>query len=313
MIDTLQSLLGTEKVTENVDLFPYLSMRLHAKAQYFYVAEQKDDLIAAVRAAHELQIRFIMLGGGSNMVFGQTLVPGLVVLNKYQEITPVASSSTTQDVRIGSGTPMALVVAKTTEQGLSGFEYHKGLPGTMGGAVYMNSKWTKPMSYVGDTLVCAELIGNHGMVKTVERPYFAFAYDYSMLQKTKELVLNATFRLTKQSVVEVQHRAEEAFAYRKQTQPFGVATCGCFFRNISKKEQETHHLATKSAGYLIDQCGLKGFSIGDFSVSPVHANFIVNAKGTTARPEDLKKLATIIKHKVYKKFGIELHEEVEVM
>ena len=165
----------------------------------------------------------------------------------------------------------------------------------------MNSKWTKPHLYVGDNLVTATLIDQEGREKKVNRAYFDFAYDQSKLQKTKEILLEAVFKLKKSAPQIVKKHANFASEYRKKTQPFGVFTSGCFFKNINGK----------SAGQLIDQSGLKGKRIGKFHVSEKHANFIIHEGG--GKPEDLKKLLLLIKSKVNDKFGVKLEEEVIVI
>jgi len=175
----------------------------------------------------------------------------------------------------------------------------------------MNSKWTHPLSYVGDSVLSGILADNQGVEKKVEKGYFAFDYDYSSLQKTHEFVISVTFRFKKTDPQTVSQRAQEALEYRSKTQPQGKSTCGCFFRNISEKEQQEHKLPTKSAGYLIEQVGMKGKSVGSFVVSDVHANFIINTGGNS-RSEDLQQLALLIKGKVRRQFGIELIEEVEI-
>jgi UDP-N-acetylmuramate dehydrogenase len=312
MKQQLEQLLGKGKIRETVDLFPYLSMRLHTTAQYFFEAQSKEDLIHVMQAIYTLKLPLIMLGGGSNAVFNRSEIQGLVVKNNYSAITALSATDTTVDIEVGSGTSMAVLVQKLTEQGLSGLEYHKGLPGTVGGAIYMNSKWTHPLCYVGDTVISAILVDSAGKEKKVDKEYFDFAYDYSILQKTHELLVSVVFRLQKKGIEVVTGRANDSIEYRKKTQPSGVATCGCFFRNISAEEQEAHNLPTKSAGYLIDKAGMKGVQIGSFKVSEVHANFIVN-QGGDARPEDLAILVEQIKTKVKAQFGIILKEEVELL
>lgn len=312
MKDKLNGLLGVGRVGENIDLFPYLSMRLHTLAEYYFEAKSKEDLIKAVKAAHTLKLPIIMLGGGSNAVFDRSEVRGLIVKNSYSSITALSATDETVDMEVGSGTNMAILVQKLAEQGLSGLEYHKGLPGTVGGAVYMNSKWLHPVSYVGDCVESAVLINREGEEKKVDKTYFAFTYDYSILQKTHELLVNVVFRLKKKDSEAILKRADESIEYRKKTQPIGVATCGCFFRNISAEEQQAHNLPTKSAGFLIDKSGLKGVQRGSFKVSDVHANFIIN-QGGDARPEDLAELIKVIKSKVKTQFGIILKEEVELL
>lgn len=312
MKNQLDELLGSGNVREQVDLFPYLSLRLHTKAQYFFEAHTKEDIIKAVQAAHTLSLPFIMLGGGSNSVFNTAEVKGLIVKNNYSSVTTILEKDLTVDVEVGAGTNMGSLVQQLTAQGLSGLEYHKGLPGTVGGAVYMNSKWTHPLCYVGDCVISATLIDREGNEKKVEKDYFQFAYDYSILQKTHELLVSVVFRLQKQAVSTITEHGNESIEYRKKTQPVGVATCGCFFRNITEEERVAHNLPYKSAGYLIDKAGMKGESVGSFKVSDVHANFIINTGGN-ARPEDLHELTQKIKAKVKDQFGIILKEEVELL
>jgi len=308
----MEDIIGKGKIREQVDLFPYLSMRLHSIAQYFFEAKTKEELLLAIQAAHKLDLPLIVLGGGSNAVFQKSQVNGLVLKNSYSSIQALAATDATVDIEVGSGTNMAVLVQNIAEQGLSGLEYHKGLPGTVGGAIYMNSKWLHPVCYVGDKLVSAILIDAEGKEKKVLREYFKFDYDFSILQETHELLISAVFRLQKNDSEIVLQRADESIEYRKKTQPSGVATCGCFFRNISAAEQKEHSLPTKSAGYLIDKAGMKGMQRGSFKVSDVHANFIINTGGD-AKPEDLVSLVKLIKQQVKEKFGVELREEVEIM
>jgi len=209
MKNQLDELLGSGKVREQEDLFPYLSMRLHTTAQYFFEAQSKEDIIAAVKVAHTLQIPLIMLGGGSNAVFNRSEVKGLVVKNNYTSIMAVSATDTSVNIEVGSGTVMAVLVQKLAEQGLSGLEYHKGLPGTVGGAVYMNSKWLHPICYVGDCVVSALLIDGEGKEKKVEKDYFAFDYDFSILQKTHEFLVSVVFQLQKKEIDVVIERAND--------------------------------------------------------------------------------------------------------
>jgi UDP-N-acetylmuramate dehydrogenase len=174
----------------------------------------------------------------------------------------------------------------------------------------MNSKWTKNLSYIGDSLISAQIINLSGEERTVNRDYFEFAYDYSILQKTGELFLEGIFRLQKEDPQILEERAKGALEYRHKTQPFGVATGGCFFQNISEEEKKRLNLPTTSAGYLVDKAGLKGFKIGAFQVSDIHANFIINTG--EGKPEDLHNMLDHIKQTVEKKFGVKLKEEVIV-
>jgi UDP-N-acetylmuramate dehydrogenase len=286
------------QIKKNKELFPYLTLRTRTKAELYFEAKTREDLIKARQYAREMNLSFFILGGGSNLALTKEIIHGMVVKNSYAIAETIDETSEFVDLLVSSGYPVSRLVQLTVEKGYEGFENHKGLPGTVGGAVYMNSKWTRPISYFSDCLLYAQIIDANGNERREEKKYFRFSYDYSILQKTKEIVLEAVFRLKKISSQILEKRAKEAFDYRLKTQPFGVATSGCFFRNPGKT----------SAGYLIDKTGLKGYSVGDFIVSDKHANFILN-KGN-GKPEDLRKLLSIVKSKVKKKFGVELEEEV---
>jgi len=293
--------LNKIKILENIDLKSFNTLKTSSIAQYFFEAKTKNDLVAAKKYSLEKKLPLLIIGGGSNLAILKEKIPGLVVKNSYQKLEVVEKKDDYVLILVSSGYPVSLLINQSIEKGWSGFEYHYGLPGTVGGAIYMNSKWTKPMTYFGDNLVFADLIDSFGKIKKVNRDYFQFAYDFSILQKTNEIFVEGIFKLKKDDPKKIKKKAMFSLEYRKKTQPFGVFSSGCFFKNPGNV----------SAGYLIDQTGLKGFSVGDFFVSPVHANFIVN-KGN-GKKEDLLKLLAIIKAKVKEKFNIQLKEEVKII
>ncbi|NTU46709.1 UDP-N-acetylmuramate dehydrogenase [Candidatus Roizmanbacteria bacterium] len=298
-------------IQRNKTITPYFTLKTESVAEQFVEVFSQEELVEAVSYAHHEAIPFLILGGGSNIAVCQSPLKGLVIRNVFHLKEQIAETDATVDLRVSSGYPMARLVLETCNDGLAGLEYQKGLPGSVGGAVYMNSKWMHPETYVGDSLIEATVLTKDGSIKKVDRLYFQFRYDYSILQQTKEVLLDATFRFRKADPATLRERAETAFAYRKKTQPFGVSTCGCFFQNISKAEQEKLNLPTTSAGYLIDQAHLKGTQVGAFQVSDVHANFIINTGGGT--PEELQSLLARIKTQVKDQFGVELHEEVQLI
>jgi UDP-N-acetylmuramate--L-alanine ligase/UDP-N-acetylenolpyruvoylglucosamine reductase len=298
---TNQFQISNFKFQKNIDLFPHLTLRTHVVAEYFVEARTRDDLIQAKKYSFKNKIPLFILGGGSNLAIIKDKIHGLVVKNNYQDLKIIKETKDYVDISVSSGYPVSKLVTETVEKGYQGFEYHKGLPGTVGGAIFMNSKWTRPLSYFGENLVVGYLVDSLGKEKKVNRSYFKFAYDSSILQQTGEILLEAVFRLKKTDSAVLKKRSESAFNYRKKTQPMGVKTSGCFFRNINGK----------SAGQLIDLAGLKGLTIGDFYVSDIHANFIIN-RGD-GRTKDLLKLVKIVKEKVKRKFGVELEEEVIII
>lgn len=294
----LEIALGTGRVKADCVLAPYTTFKMGGPAEFYFEAETLEDIITAVKTAHDNNLKLTILGGISNVVISDQGVKGLVVRNRYSEKSVESEDDSHTYLKVSSGYPISLLARETAALGLSGLEYHLGLPGSVGGALYMNSKWTKPLCYVGNAVDHALLIDKKGNTRTETKEYFDFAYDYSILQKTHELIGYVVFKLTKMDAETLIQRGKDAIEYRKQTQPFGVASSGCFFQNIDGE----------SAGKLIDELGFKGFKVGDLEVSTVHANFIINnGNGTVA---DFKKIVESIKQKALQEKGMTLKEEI---
>jgi len=301
------------RLEKNRDISNSLTLHIPAVAKYYFEARSVEDWQNSVKKSRELNLPLLVLGGGSNMVITKNPIDALVVKNLYQNKKIIEENEKEVQLSVSSGYSTNRLVVEMIEAGYEGLEYHKGLPGTIGGAVYMNSKWTKPLRYVGDYLIKATLLDRQGNLKEVTHDYFDFRYDFSILHKTKEIIVDLVFKFGKADKEVLKKRAEEAADYRLQTQPKGVSTCGCFFRNISEKDRMRLNLPTRSVGFILDRLNLKGYSVGDFTVSDVHANFIINKGNQKGKIEDLKKLLEIIKKKVKNKYNLELEAEVVII
>ena len=301
LISKLRSLLGEKRLKVNYSLINLTTFKIKARAKYFFEAKTRQDLILAKKASLETGLDLLIIGGGSNLVFTDKLVNKLVVKNFYLNRKIINQGKGIADILFSSGYPLAKIVRETINDGYSGFEYYFGLPGSLGGAIYMNSKWMKPPTYIGDNLLYAFLVDKKGRIVKRERDYFRFKYGYSALQNKDDVLLEAVFRLKKANKSLLKKRAAVVSEYRYQTQPQGVFTAGCFFKNPS-------HL---SAGYLIDKAGLKGIKKGAFIVSTKHANFIINQGG--GKIADLLDLVYLIKKKVHDKFNVDLVTETELI
>lgn len=309
-IDQLQRKLGKDRVQGNKDLTNLLTLHTRTIAEYYFEAKSKEDLERSVKAAFDLKLPIFILGGGSNVAATIEKINCLVIRNNYIKKEIISQTKTHALVLVSSGYPTSLFVNQMIEAGYEGVEYHKGLPGTVGGAIYMNSKWTKPLRYFGDGLVKAVILQKNGEFKTVDKTYFNFSYDYSVLHNSHEILVEIIFDFKKTEPEILQERANQAALYRLQSQPKGVSSCGCFFRNISEKDKKKAGLPTTSVGYLIDKLGLKGTQIGAFVISNLHGNFIINTDKEKSNTKDLKKLLQLVKDKVKQKYGIKLEEEV---
>ncbi|MCL5432957.1 MAG: UDP-N-acetylmuramate dehydrogenase, partial [Patescibacteria group bacterium] len=296
----------------------HTTFRIGGPAQYYIEVEKTDDLVKAVNTARTMKIPYLVLGGGSNILVSDRGVDRLVIKNNCRAFSLMRMSGKIKNNKIDvdsaflfseSGVIMNQLVRFSIEEGLGGLEYMLGLPGTVGGAVFMNSNFPKKESYVGNSLHSAKILTKNGEVKEVERSYFRFSYDNSVLQRTGEIVLSVIFKLTPQDKKILWERATEALNHRTTTQPKGFSA-GCVFRNISIVDAIKIPTPDRimSAGYLIDKAGLKGKRVGDAMVSDMHANYILNSGN--AKASDILNLITLIKQEVFKKFGVELSLEI---
>lgn len=299
-------------------LAQYTTLKIGGPADYFLSANSKEDIIRSVLLAKSNEIPYFILGGGSNILIGDKGFRGLIIKNNARNISlkgmkvAVKGSEKRSEVFVeaDSGVLLNQLVRFTVDEALGGLEMHLGLPGTVGGAVYMNSKWMHPEGYVGDTVYQATILTSEKKVITVPRSYFQFGYDYSVLQKTSDTVISVVFCLHKSDKQLLWQIANDSIVYRRQSQPQGVLTAGCTFRNLSQTEALSHSTPglTQSAGFLIDKSGIKGLTIGHAQISLLHANFIVNLGKATA--SNVVELIEQAREKVHHKFGVVLSEEI---
>jgi len=309
-------------IQTHVSLAPFTNWRIGGPADYFVEISSRQELEEALAETRKRNVPYFILGGGTNILVSDEGFRGMVIKNSMKDIAIVGfkgkigtkgeGSVRHVFVRADAGVLTNRLVRYACDQAFSGLENFLGQPGTVGGAVYINAHNMNKQDFFGDHIVEADIIGIDGKVRTVPASYFRFGYDESTIQKTGDVVVSVVVGLTLQSdrKDEIWKKAEDAMGYRQATQPKGYPTAGCTFRNISLADAlrigTPDH--TRSAGFLIDACGLKGKKTGHAKISDEHANFILNIGSATA--SDVKQLIDMAKKKVHEKFGVELHEEV---
>lgn len=326
----LVSALGENRVIPNEPLSRYSSFKLGGPADLMYKAKTADELVEAVRLAIDHEVPLFILGGGTNLLIADSGFAGLVVKNETAglRLLGIKGGTTNQNqVRLGqnrklqtkihtvyleadSGVGVNRLVRYTLDQGISGLEPFLGQPGSIGGALWINAHNMKMGRFFGNSVSAVILIDNNGKLKKVPQKYFGFSYDQSELQKTGETVVSAVFELTMGDRDSLWKTAQMVMEYRKDTQPHGVYSSGCTFRNISKSD--ALRLATpnytQSVGFLLDSLGLKGKRIGGAMFSPNHANFIIHTG--SAKASDVLELINLAKNKVWEKYAVKLKEEI---
>ncbi len=282
-------------ILRNEPLRNHTTIRIGGPARYFARPSTLDELKTAIAFAMDRGIPVYVISGGSDIVFPDRGFDGLVIrMDRIRGVERVDGNLVM--AHAGESIPSLAILAE--QWGLSGFEYLFGVPGRIGGAVAKNAG-----AYgleIGDILEEVEIVTWEGKLVRMGPEDIAIRYRESDVLKYG-IVYRAWFRLRHDSPQIIRRRREEFSSRRMSTQPYGVATAGCMFKN-----PEGH-----SAGKLLDMAGMKGERRGDVMVSEKHANFFINLG--EGRSEDVLYLVDLAKKRVYEEFGIRLEEEVIIL
>jgi len=296
LLSTLRTAFG-ERLQENVPLAPYTSARIGGPADALITATSADELAKIVSQLWELDIPYLILGGGSNVLISNKGFRGVAILNRAKDVT--FNKGSKPRVRAEAGVIIANLARRSATHGLAGLEWAAAVPGTVGGAVYGNAG-----AFGGDlnsVLIQTELLTEHGReLWPVEKMEYGYRTSILKRQSLKAIVLWAELRLENSTKEKVSVKISEFSERRKATQPPG-ASMGSMFKNPPDD----------FAGRLIEAAGLKGTRIGSAEISPVHANFFINHGQTKA--EDVRKLVNLAQRTVFEKFGINLELEIEMV
>jgi UDP-N-acetylmuramate dehydrogenase len=276
-------------ISQNVSLKKYNTFKIGGKAKFF--AEPKSiaeirELFLFCRKNNE---KFFILGNGSNVLFGDDGFDGLVIkIGKH----------------FASGKSLHALIQNAAEQGLGGIEKLDGIPGTVGGAIFMNAG--AHGQQISDCIKSVVSVTIYGEIVTRTNEECKFSYRSSVFKMLDEIILSAEFDFIPMSKEIINKNRKEILAWRREKQPLKYPNAGSVFKNPTQNLS----LATSrlSAGYLIDSCGLKGCRVGDAQVSELHANFIVNRGKATA--EDVKALIKKITQSVKETHGVDLETEI---
>ncbi|KIL41751.1 UDP-N-acetylenolpyruvoylglucosamine reductase [Gordoniibacillus kamchatkensis] len=284
-------------ISLNVPLAPYTTWKIGGPADVLLVPRTKEKLALTVRLLFAHGQPWTVLGRGSNVLIGDRGIRGFVI-----KLGPALDTLRVEGTRLIAGGAYSFIKLSVMagKEGLTGLEFAGGIPGSVGGAVYMNAG--AHGSDVSRILKRAELVLENGELLTLEREQLEYAYRHSVLHdKLRGIVTEAVFELEHGDRKEIA-AALAAFKDRRlRTQPLQLACAGSVFRNPEG------HFAAK----LIEEAGLKGYRVGGAEVSPLHANFIVNTGQATAH--DVVSLMEEVQRVVMEKFGVQLNPEVLVV
>jgi len=294
---------GAERVRRSVPLAPMTTFKAGGPADLLIETRNGDELVAALQIAAAAGVTVALLGGGSNVLVADRGVRGLVIRPRGGEVTPIGDHL----VRADAAVTINGLVRWTINRGYAGLEAWAGTPGTVGGAIYGNAHWKS--TNIGDLVESVRLARPDGTLLQAPADRMEFAYDYSRLKRTGEIVVWAAFRVTPGAdPAALRAVARESLAFRKRTQPLDAASAGCIFMNPDPVRDRVPDGMPPSAGALVDRAGLKGAARHGARVSPTHANFIINDGSATAA--DIRALIEECRAAVKDRFGVSLRNEI---
>jgi len=284
------------KLYENFRLNNFNTLKISSMANKFYKPDNYGEMISLIKKYRKEDITPIILGAGSNVLFSsQTIEEPIIYTGEIGTLFRIGSKVTAEaGVRTQRMSKFAL------DRNLSGFEFLVGIPATLGGAIYMNAG--AHGQTISDKLICVKVYDiQNNIVKVLKKEELGFSYRHSILKDENLVLLSARFDLSRSSKEKIQEKMEKNIAFRREKQPnLANPNAGSVFKNPSDCEL--------SAGALIEQCGLKGFKMGDCQVWEKHCNFIVNnGKATSV---DYTNIVFEIHKKVKEKFGVKLTPEI---
>lgn len=285
-------------------LAPYTTFRIGGPADLYYEAGSADELARALLAAREHGVPCFLLGLGANILIGDRGFRGLVIRNRARGTVFFPEE---HRLRAESGAVVwPDLIEEAIAHGLSGLEHYVGIPSTVGGALWQNLHFLSPAParertmFIAEVTREAEILTAEGERRTVPAEYFQFGYDTSILHHRPDVVLAATFELEPADPKRMRRIVEENLQWRRERHPplDTEPSAGSIFKKIEGI----------GAGRLIDECGLKGTTLGGARVTPRHANIFINTGGATAA--DVRALIAHVQEVVEQKTGYRLEPEI---
>jgi UDP-N-acetylmuramate dehydrogenase len=283
------------KLLENEPLSRHTTWRIGGPARYLALPADTEDVARALELAQQRQLPWLVLGLGSNVLVKDGGFPGVVIrlgkgLDKFEMKGAIAI--------VGAGMPTPILARRTAEAGFAGVERFVGIPGTVGGGIYMNAGCHG--AEFAEVVTEVTVMDARGKVKQLSRKQISFKYRSSNLEG---IVLEAKLGLAEEPPAKLKELQGKLFRWRKAGTPFDQPCCGSTFKNPEG--------GSKSAGMLIEECGLKSFTVGGAMVSTLHANYFINKGNATAN--DVLKLIEHVRKTVAKKTGVTLELECKVV
>lgn len=292
--EALANFLESENIEyrQNEPMRAHTTFKIGGEADIFIIPASPAALISAVKKCAELEIPYFILGNGSNLLVSDGGIEGAVI--SLAGINGISAEG--EKITCGAGAMLSSVCLKALSLSLTGLEFAYGIPGTAGGALYMNAGAYG--GQIADVIESAECLNAAGDIKTLKKEDMQLGYRSSIFKKGGLIIVSLTLALKKGDKAEIKAEMDDLLNRRKQKQPLEYPSAGSTF-----KRPEGYF-----AGALIEKNGLKGLTVGGAQVSEKHAGFVINRGGATAA--DVKALIGKIQKKVFENDGVMLEPEV---
>lgn len=295
---SLQEFLNKADILKNEPMSKHTSFKIGGNAEYFIKVKSIQNLKKILILANNNNIPVTIVGNGTNLLVRKGGIKGFVLKLDFKEFK-IKRNTNEILITAEAGISLAALSAIALKEEISGLEFLSGIPGTIGGAIRMNAgAYGTEMK---DIVLKTKVMSYDGKIKTLSLEEQKFSYRNSIFSNNKYIILETTLKLKKGIKAEIEEKMNEYSLSRKNSQPLEYPNAGSTFKRVEGK------ITAK----LIDDCGLKGFCVGDAEVSMKHAGFIVNRGNATA--EDVLNLTEIVKEKVKEKFDVNIELEILVL
>jgi len=289
--------LNIGKVKQNEPLLNHTTIKIGGPADLFIEPSSVENLKKVMSVIEKNGLKWRAIGRGSNLLVSDKGIEGVVI-----KLGPGLDQLDINDteITVGGGYSLVSLATSISKKGLSGLEFASGIPGSVGGAVYMNAG--AHGSDISRILTKAHILFDDGSMEWLTVEEMEFSYRTSILQKKRPgIVVEAVFKLAQGDRAAIVAQMQKNKDYRKETQPWNFPCAGSIFRNP----------LPNYAGKLIEDAGLKGYSIGGAKISEMHGNFIVNAGNATA--DDVLSLIQYVKDTIFNLYQVKMETEVEII
>jgi len=285
-------MIEKENIKLNESLKLHTTYKVGGTCKYFITPKDLEELIDLLKYLRDNSIKYMVLGNGSNTIFSSKEYDGVIInLNNINDMKIDG-----EKIYVEAGYQLIKLSMDALNNSLSGLEFAAGIPGNIGGAIFMNAgAYKSDMSELVETVT---FLDENLELKTLKNEELDFSYRKSIFQKNNYIIISTVLKLNKGDKEEIKALMDKRKARRLESQPLEYPSAGSVFRNPSEDI---------FAGKLIEDLGLKGYKIGGAKISEKHANFIINDGDATG--EDIKALIDLVKAKVKEKYNIDLHVE----